>query len=131
MAATWSALSCSQAARASGLLVSHEAPLPVPHMPVPPQEPEPPHMPPPHQESPQVLPVGLGEGVGVGVPIIVGQGEGLPIMPLPLAPAIGTSTATARSATARVVRRALRLGFMCCSIPCLVCQSGEASLNQD
>src|SRR5450759_1494872 len=116
MAAAWSVLSCSHACRASGLFVSQLMPEPVPHMPVPPQEPEPPHMPPPHQESPQVLPVVLGEGVGVGVPIIVGHGEGLPIMPpgvLPLAPAIGTSRAAARRATARAVRRALRLVFMC------------------
>ena len=72
MAATWSALICSQAASASGLLLSQLMPEPVPHMPVPPQAPVPFHMPPPHHES-SAWPGGvveLGEGDGVGLPIM-------------------------------------------------------------
>ena len=104
MAATWSALSCSQAASASGLFVSQLMPEPVPHMPVPPQEPEPPHMPPPHQESPACRSGASWARV---------DGVGLPIMPPgALAPAIGTRRAVASTTTARAVSIALNLPVM-------------------
>ena len=95
-------------------------PEPVPHMPVPPQEPEPFHRPPPHQPPPVVPGVGDGVGVGImvdggvgmGVAIMVddGEGEGVPIMPLALA--IGTSRAAASTTTARAVNEALNLSLI-------------------
>src|SRR5659263_158869 len=106
MALMWSALSCSQARKATGFLASQPAPKPVPHMPVPPHWPEPFQMPPPHQLPPPAPPPIIPGGVGA-----VAAGEAGAAM------AAGTSTAIERARAARAVsavvtpRRFMRVSF--------------------